>query len=252
MLYRRSRRRRLLRSQPLAADQWALLMQRIPLVRRLPWVDRDELGGHIQVLLAEKRIEGAGGLEITDEIKLIILAQASVLLLHRETGCFPRLSSIIVYPDAYVVRESVETDDMLVEEVDDIRVGESWPSGTLVLSWEEVEADLEDDTQNVVLHEFAHHLDTESGAMNGAPLLSDRDLRHRWAAVMSAVYDRLVNASRGSEAAVLDPYGAEDPAEFFAVAVEAFFLRPHSLVQEEPDLYDLLRAYFRQDPATWP
>lgn len=227
-------------------------MERVPLVRHLSTEDRDELGGHLQVLLAEKQFEGAGGLQITDEIRLIVLAQAAVLLLHRETRYFPRLISIIVYPTAYVVRETVEADDMLVEEVEDTRVGESWTSGTLILSWEEVEADLEDETQSVVLHEFAHHLDAESGEMNGAPLLSDRELRRQWAAVMSEAHHRLSQNSRQSKTTALDPYGAQDPPEFFAVAVEAFFLSPHRLVQEEPDLYALLRTYFRQDPVTWP
>mgnify|MGYP000387571159 CR=1 FL=1 len=251
MLNRSSRRRRSLRRQALPTEWWTLLMERVPLVQRLPREDLEELGGHLQVLLGEKRFEGAGDLQITDEIRLITLAQAAVLLLHRETSYFPRLVSLIVYPGAYVVRETIETEEMLVEEVEDARVGESWSLGTLILSWEEVEADLEDDQQNVVLHEFAHHLDAESGEMNGAPLLPDRELRRQWAAVMSAAHHRLGENTQQNRPTALDPYGAEEPSEFFAVAVEAFFLRPHRLAEEEPDLYRLLAAYFRQDPITW-
>lgn len=249
----REGKRRRLRSRPLSADQWALLLERVPLVRRLPRIDREELVGHIQVLLAEKQIEGAGGLEITDDVKLIVFAQAGVLLLHRrDPRYFPRLGSVVVYPGEYVVRETVETDDLFETEVEESRVGESWALGTLVLSWEEVEVDLESERQNVVLHEFTHHLDAESGEMNGAPLFLDRALRRQWIDAMSPAFGRLAEAAQRGVGTLLDPYGAEDPSEFFAVAVEAFFLFPRGLSEDEPAVYDVLRRYFRQDPAMWP
>jgi Mlc titration factor MtfA (ptsG expression regulator) len=200
-------------------------------------------------LLTEKRFEGAGDLEVTDRMKLIIASQAAVLLLHRSTGYFPRLLSVLLYPGEYNVKEEIETEDGLIEEIDESRVGESWQLGTLILSWEDVERDLSDDLQNVVLHEFAHQLDAETGDTNGAPILADRDLRARWADVMSDAYQRLVDADEAGAETLLDPYGAEDPAEFFAVCTEAFFLGPRDLAEEEPDLYATLSTYFRQDPA---
>jgi Mlc titration factor MtfA (ptsG expression regulator) len=110
---------------------------------------------------------------------------------------------------------------------------------------------LESDVQNVVLHEFAHQLDAESGETNGAPILPDRELRQRWADVMTDAFERLTDAVERDEETLLDPYGAEDPAEFFAVATEAFFLIPSELEEQEPELYAVLRDSFRQDPARW-
>jgi len=246
----RERRRRRIRRQPLPAD-WRALLEGIPLYRALPPEDREELHGHVLVLLAEKRFEGAAGLELSDRMRLVVVAQAALLLLHRETDYFPRLASILVYPSEYAVRETLDTGGGIVEEIDDVRVGESWRTGALILSWEEVEGDLGSDLQNVVLHEFAHQLDAESGELNGAPVLAAAGLRARWTTVMPGAFDRLGAAVERDEETFLDPYGADDPAEFFAVAVEAFFLVPRDLADEEPDLYAVLRDYFRQDPARW-
>jgi len=247
----KARRREKLRRQPFPDDWRRFLQGSVPLYRALPTADRNELHGNIQILLAEKRFEGVGGLDVTEPMKLAVVAQASVLLLHRETDYFPRLASIVLYPAEYDVREEVQSDDGLIEVVDESRVGESWQSGALVLSWEDVLADLEDETQNVVLHEFAHQLDAEDGALNGAPILADRELSQRWPAAMSAAFERLTAAVDRQQETALDPYGTEDPAEFFAVATEAFFLNPTGLLAEEPTLYKLLCDFYRQDPARW-
>ncbi len=245
------KRRRRVRGEAFP-DAWqSALEDSVPLYRRLSPNDREELHGHVQVLLAEKRFEGVAGLKITDRIILVVAAQAAVLLLHRPTDYFPMLVSVLVYPGEYAVTEEVETDDGLVSEIDETRAGESWQTGTLVLSWEDVERDLESDVQNVVLHEFAHQLDAESGEMNGAPIFADRELRERWAKAMSLAFERLSDAVARDEETLLDPYGVEDPAEFLAVATEAFFLAPKGLEQTDPDLYAVLRDYFRQDPARW-
>ena len=247
----KARRREKLRRQPFP-DTWRRYLEdSVPLYGALPAADREELHGNVQVLFAEKRFEGAGSLDVTETMRLAVAAQASVLLLHRETDYFPRLASIVLYPAEYDVREEVQSDDGLIEVVDESRVGESWQSGALVLSWEDVLADLEDETQNVVLHEFAHQLDAEDGALNGAPILTDRELRQRWPTTMSAAFERLAAAVDHQQETVLDPYGAEDPAEFFAVATEAFFLNPTGLLAEEPTLYKLLCDFYRQDPAQW-
>jgi Mlc titration factor MtfA (ptsG expression regulator) len=250
MIRARDRRRKQLRDQPIPAE-WRAVLDTVPLYRRLPPDDREELCGHVQVLLEEKHFEGAGGLEITESMKLVIAAQAAVLLLHRPIDYYPKLTSIVVYPDEYSVQEEVATEDGLVEEIDETRVGESWLIGTLILSWEDVERDLEDGVQNVVLHEFTHQLDAEGGETNGAPIIADRELRQRWADAMSNAFERLVDAADRDEKTLIDPYGAEDPAEFFAVAVEAFFLTPRELEDDEPEMYAVLRDYFRQDPARW-
>jgi MtfA peptidase len=251
MLQSKERRRRRARTAPFPAAWQDTLLNLVPLYRRLPPEDREELHGHIHVLWDEKNVEGAMGLDVDDEMRLVVLSQAAVLLLHRVTDYFPKLVSLVLYPRSYAVQEEVETEDGFVAEVRETRVGESWSIGTLILSWEEIAQDLEDGLQNVILHEFAHQLDIESGDMNGAPVLADRDVRQRWAVVMAQAYDRLAAAAEREEDTVLDPYGAEDPAEFFAVVTEAFFLLPVQLQEVEPDLYGLLRDYFRQDPARW-
>jgi Mlc titration factor MtfA (ptsG expression regulator) len=251
VLGRKDRRRWAARERAFP-DAWrTTLEETVPLYSWLPLQDREELHGHIQVLLDEKHFEGAGGFEMTERVELIVAAQAAVLLLHRETGYFPKLVSVLVYPGEYAVKEELANDDGFVEEIEEERSGESWQTGALVLSWEEIERDLADGLQNVVLHEFAHQLDAESGEMNGAPILADRDLRRRWAEAMSDAYERLVDADDRGEETFLDPYGAEDPAEFFAVVTEAFFLEPRDLEAEEPAVYAVLRDYYRQDPARW-
>ncbi len=247
----RVRRRRRVRQRPFPEAWGGTLECSVPIVARLPRVDREELNGWIHVLLDEKRFEGAAGLEMTERIRLIIAAQAAVLLLHRTSDVYPKLRSIIVYPGEYAVREEIETEDGFLERLDEARAGESWGTGALVLGWEEVERDLVSDCQSVVLHEFAHQFDAESGELNGAPVLADRELQRRWPEVMAAAYQRLADAAKREEETVLDPYGADDPAEFFAVAVEAFFLMPAALERAEPALYGLLRSFFRQDPARW-
>jgi len=206
----------------------------------------------MHVLLDEKRFEGADGFVITDEVERVIAAQASVLLLHRETGYYPRLDSVIVYPNEYRVEESIDGGNGWIDQIEETRVGESWRTGALVLAWKDVAADAAADNflQNVVLHEFAHQLDAEDGKLNGAPLLS-ATLRARWADGFEVAYRALGRAVDRGEETVLDPYGLEDPAEFFAVATEAFFLDPDGLRAEDAALYGLLAEYYRQDPASW-
>jgi len=251
MLGAKGRRRAKIRNRPFP-DRWRHYLEgAVPLYRRLPPTDREELHGHVLVLLAEKHFEGTAGLAVTDEMRLAVAAQAGVLLLHRATDYFPKLASIVFYPREYSVREEVETEEGLIETIDESRAGESWRTGGLVLSWEDVARDLEGGVQSVVLHEFAHQLDAEDGALNGAPILVDRDLRRRWSEAMAGAFDRLSEAVERDEETVLDPYGGEGPAEFFAVATEAFFLDSTALAGKEPDLYGALRDFYHQDPACW-
>ena len=225
--------------------------ENVALYRRLPEEDRRELQGHIQVFLAEKRFEGCGGLAITDEVRLTIAAQACLLLLHRETDYYPGLYSIMVYPSAYLAPAVKEAGPGLVMEGEEDRLGEAWRKGPLVLSWEDVLADAAGsrDGSNVVLHEFAHELDNEDGAMNGAPLLERGDLYAEWSRVLGAAYEQLKRDAESGREGILDEYGATDPAEFFAVATECFFERPIDLRQEQPDLYEKLKQFYRQDPV---
>jgi len=244
------RRRARLRRLPVPGAWRDIVARRAPAVSRLPEPDRRELFGHVHVLLAEKRFTGCGGLAMTDEIRVTIAAQAALLLLHRETDYFPGLRSILVYPESYVAPLSEEQDDGTVIEGSEAREGESWHEGSLVLSWSDVIGGAADphDGYNLVLHEFAHQLDAETGQENGTPRLASKAQYKEWQGVMSREYEALCEAVRAGRPTVLDAYGAESPAEFFAVSTEAFFERPRNLKARHPELYEQLKLYYRQDP----
>jgi len=245
------RRRERLRSAPFPPGWLEIIVRNVQLYRHLPEADRQELQGLVQIFLAEKHFEGCGGLEMTDEVKVTIAASACLLLLHRETDIYPRLITILVYPSAYVAKTKNPIGRAHTLEGESINLGESWSSGVVVLSWGDVLAGASDvrDGQNVVLHEFAHQLDREDGWVDGAPPLERRSQYVTWARVLGAEYERLQRASRLGRSTVLDQYGATDPAEFFAVATECFFEKPHVLRKRHAELYEELKSFYRQDPA---
>jgi MtfA peptidase len=247
----KKRRRKRLRSAPFPASFLAIIERNVPFYLCLPEADRLELQGLVQIFLGEKVFEGCGGLELTDEIKVTIAAQACLLLLHRETDIYPRLITILVYPNAYLTKAIEPIGGGAVLEGEVIHLGESWSTGVVVLSWDDVRAGASDihDGQNLVLHEFAHQLDREDGAINGTPLLVERSRYVAWARVLNAEYERLRRDSLLGRHTVLDDYGASNPAEFFAVATECFFEKPRVLKKRHPDLYEELKNFYRQDPA---
>jgi hypothetical protein len=249
----KQKRRRKLREKPFP-DAWVRWLARnFPVYTHLPEEDRRELHGHTHVLLAEKRFEGCGGLKLTDEMRVTIAAQAALLLLHRDTDYYPRLHSILVYPTEYTVDvEEVDSAGIVTEFADD-RTGETWEQGSLVLSWDDTLVggrDLED-SYNVVLHEFTHQLDLENGEIDGAPRLGRKENHERWARVFGKAYERFCDDVDRDRDTLLDPYGADDPGEFFAVAVESFFETPREFQKTYPEVYRELSAYFRQNPASW-
>jgi Mlc titration factor MtfA (ptsG expression regulator) len=249
---KRKRRERLMKA-PMRPEWLAIIERGVPYYRILPPADRRELLGLVQIFLAEKHFEGCDGLEITDEIRLTIAAQACVLLLHRKTDMYPLLQSILVYPHPFVAPLKKRAPGGVVIEDLEEREGESWNTGALVLSWEDVRKDAADvhDGYNVVFHEFAHQLDDESGIADGAPLLSKRSLYAEWSRVLGAEYDALVKGVERHRPTGIDPYGSESPAEFFAVVTEEFFETPAELKAHHPELYEQLSLYYRQDPASF-
>jgi MtfA peptidase len=223
------------------------------LYSRLPPADQTELHGHIQVFLAEKTFEGCRGLEITDEVKLTITAQACILLLHRDTDYYPGLTSILVYPQAYVATESRHLGSGVVIEGDAIRLGESWHRGSIVLSWEDVKRNSAflSKSQNVVLHEFAHQIDIAGGRGDATPVLRDAKNFLAWARTLNEDYEKLRMDVQLNRPTVLDEYGAVNPAEFFAVATECFFENPKLLQEHHCDLYAELKKFYQQDPVLY-
>lgn len=248
----KERRRRRLRARPFPKKWLTLIQRHVVFYHRLSADDRAELLGHTQVFLAEKRFEGCSGFEITDEIRVTIAAQACLLLLHRRTDYFPHLLTILVYPLTYVAEEQRQVAEHLWEEGIVSRLGETGRRmGSLVLSWGAVKHGAADpaDGKNVVLHEFAHQLDFENDAADGVPGLATREQQLAWAEVMKSEFASLRAADQSGIPTLLDTYGATDPAEFFAVSVEAFFERPRALRAHHPKLYAELRTYFQQDPV---
>jgi Mlc titration factor MtfA (ptsG expression regulator) len=233
-------------------DWLNIVDKNVPFYRKLTFPDKEELRRHILIFLAEKRFVGCGGLAITDEIKVTVAAQACVLLLHRETDYYPGLRSILVYPAAYVAKASRHLPTGVVEEGFDVRLGESWHRGSVVLSWDDVRRDATDvhDGHNVVFHEFAHQLDSSYGKGDSSTVLQRRSAFIAWARVLHKNYLKLQRDISSNKPTVLGAYAAENHAEFFAVATECFFERPKDLQKVHPDLYQELKNFYHQDPAS--
>lgn len=251
-LWAQARRARL-RRRPFPAAWRELLQRRWPYWRRLPADLQLQLKGHIQVLLAEKPFVGCNGLVVDDTMRVLVAAQAALLLLNRHGGYFPNLRQVLLYPGAFVVDRTQPLGAGWVAEGRRALLGESWQQGQVILSWDDVLAGAADpdDGRNVVIHEFAHQLDQESGAANGAPFLGRRERYAAWSQVLGEAYAELRRRAAAGEATLLDAYGATDPAEFFAVASETFFERPAALAAEQPALYAQLSGYYGVNPLSW-
>lgn len=249
----RRRRRMRLFARGLPPHQREILERNVRLFRRMPEVLREELCGHTNVFLAEKRFLGCGGLTLTEEMRVIIAGHACLLLLNRETGYFPGFTSIFVYPDTYLV-DDVEYDGEIEIHGKDARAGESWHGGPVILSWRDVAETLAGDAegQNVVLHEFAHKLDEEHPDVEGLPVLASSSHYREWADVMTRAYDDLEQTLASLEHPVIDDYALTSPAEFFAVATESFFEQPTDMRRQFPEVYEQFRKYYGMDPASWP
>lgn len=254
MFGRVRRRRRRIAAQPFPPEWERILERNVPYYRCLTPEDQKELQGHIQVFLDEKRFEGLGDppVVITDEVRVTIAAQACILLLHRDTNYYSSVRSILVYPGRYVAPMKQQLGNgILLEGGVSVRAGESWHRGSVVLSWYDVKAGGADacDGQNVVFHEFAHQIDGESGAVEGAPALESKTMYQAWARAFSREYNALINDLRLGKPTVLGAYAATSPAEFFAVATERFFERPWDLKAQHPEVYEKMKEFFKQDPA---
>ena len=245
------RRRKKIRRQPFPVPWRTIIDRNIPACEALDEEEHRQLEGDVLVFLAEKEFEGCEGLEVTDEIRVTIAAQACLLLLGRPDDEYPSLKTILVYPAAYRVRSDDVEPDGTVREGYDTRLGESWYRGSVVLSWRDVRDGAEDerDGKNVVLHEFAHQLDAQTGNHNGAPRLDSRSRYEEWSRILGREYSELVEEVDRGRRTAIDPYGTENPAEFFAVVTEEFFEQPLQLAREHPELYAQLKSYYHQDPG---
>jgi MtfA peptidase len=247
------RRRRVLRARPFPPAWRAIIEDRVPYVRALPADLRRQLEQHVQVFLAEKPFFGCGGLEMSDEIRVTIAAQACLLILNRKPDFYPNLRQILVYPGAFVVERLRPEPSGVLQEERQALSGESWALGQVVISWEAAleGAAVIDDGRNVVIHEFAHQLDQQKGYANGAPWLGSRHRYPRWSTVMATEFARLQGEAARGEPSLFSHYGATTPAEFFAVVSEVFFEQARAMAALHPALYDELRSLYRIDPRSW-
>lgn len=255
----RNRRRKhwLAQQEPSAWQGW--LQANVWQYRHLSANHHAKVRRFVCILLKEKSWVGGGDLEVTDEMRVTIAGQAALATLGFEKPYyFERLKTIIVYPSTFTGR-AASSGDLILGDLQqqnpkfDARTGESWLGGPIILSWKAVlsggrHARL---GHNVVLHEFAHHMDGLDGSTDGAPPLTDNEFSEKWYRVTKAEYKRLVGFAHRGEATLLDHYGATNQAEFFAVATECFFTQPHELAAEHGDLFAVLTRLFGQDPRDW-
>ena len=246
-------RRARVRRQPFPAAWREILRRRMPAFARLPADVQLQLKKHAQVLIAEKPFIGCQGLVITDEMRVLVAVQAAFLLLNRRNGYFRNLRQVLLYPGAFVVDRVTPGPVGLAHDTRRVLAGESWQQGQLILSWDDVLAGAADpaDGRNVVIHEFAHQLDQETGAANGAPIGITRQGSERWARVMAPEFAALQQRVARGEAGLIDGYGATDPAEFFAVSSELFFERPVEMAGAHPALYAELARCYGASPSQW-
>lgn len=228
-----------------------IIEENVPFYKILPDEDKKELQGHILIFINEKYFEGCGGLKITDEIKVTIAAQACILLLHRKTDYYPGLRSILVYPQAYVAHMTRNLPGGIMTEGPDVRLGESWHRGSVVLSWDDVRRGAADirDGNNVVFHEFAHQLEDSGARRDSTPVVQNRSNYIAWARVLQKDFEKLRYDIEHHRRTFLNEYAATNPAEFFAVATEYFFEKPKIFRKLHPELYEKLKLFYQQDPA---
>lgn len=222
----------------------------------LPEPLRQRLEDLVKVFVAEKWWEGAKGLAVTEEMKVTIAANACLLLAGMpDDYCFDHVQTVLVYPDVFLHRPPKRPPPGMLADVGPTAdEGLANQHGPVVLSWHDVLRGSrgEDERGNVVLHEFAHKLDELSGEFSGTPPLPDAAAGRRWREVMSREYERLRRDLESRRRTVLDPYGATNRAEFFAVATETFFEWPLDVRRRHGELYEVLRDFYRLDPAAWP
>jgi Mlc titration factor MtfA (ptsG expression regulator) len=243
----RKRRRSRLLAEPFPAAWESLLERCCTLWGILSETERAKLRDDLRIFMAEVNWEPCGGPEITEEMRVLVAAQACLLTLGHLVDDLLAVKTVLLYPSSYRAPEQTMDEAGIVTEEMDDRQGEAWDAGTVVLSWKDVRNDARRlDGWNLVLHEFAHQIDLLHRLEFRDPPCRGGAAFRRWNAVMRREFTALSALRRDR---VLDAYGAEDEAEFFAVATEAFFERPSDLLKVHPELYEALSTYYRQNPA---
>jgi MtfA peptidase len=246
------RRRRAGRfSEPFPEEWRAYLEHGFPLYRRVPRDLRLKLEPAVRAFLADVKFVGCRGFEITDEVRLVIATQACLLIVARDPRAYAGLSSVLVYPNEFVITERHEDEAGVVSEAESAVQGQSEDDHRVIFSWRDVLASAADvDAYHVVLHEFAHYLDNSVGGLLTDTESGSESLK-AWHTVLAREYEALCAALDRGEETLIDENAAEHPAELFAYATEVFFEQPARMLRQHPVFYGELRSFYGLDPAAW-
>ncbi len=247
---KRQRIRHTLKHQPIPFVLWRKVLCNAKLLNKLSSVEKAKLRKEATLFLRQKKITGTKGFQLTDEMVVIIAAQAALPILKLGLNYYSGWIEVVVYPGAFRVKhDNIEPNGLASNETNTLS-GEAWLHGPVILSWEDVEHDLHSPHlgHNVVIHEFAHKLDMLNGSADGLPPLHPRMEIKQWANALSTAYNMLRQQVAHHQRTRIDAYGATTPAEFFAVVSEYFFAAPDILERHCPDVYQQLAEFYRQDP----
>ena len=245
---------RALRRHPIPDSLWQLTLLRYPFLAQRSAGDLADLRRLCSLFLARKEFHGARGFEVSDEVALAVAAQACLPVLRLGLDWYDSFIGIVIHADEVVAQREFMDEDGVVHLFEEELAGEAMEGGPLMLVWAAFEPEASDPQAgsifNVVIHEFAHIIDMHGGLADGVPQQASKAAHAHWLAVIEPEWQRFCERVEAHEATLIDPYGAESLEEFFAVAVEAFFVAPTELRIEQAALYRLLADFFKQDPAS--
>ena len=243
---------RFLRKHRIPLPLWESALSQAPILKRLDPTERHRLRELTSRFLHDKSIVGAQGLMVTDDMRVMIAAQACLLILNLDLDYFDGWREIIVYPDSFVVSREERDEAGVVHRRQNALGGEAWGRGPVILSWGDAQTGnhLHGHGSNVILHEFAHKLDMLNGAANGMPPLHPAMSRPDWTEALSAAYSELYQRLQHHHPSAINPYAATNPAEFFAVLTEHFFELPELVHDTYPQVYEVFKQFYRQDPMS--
>jgi Mlc titration factor MtfA (ptsG expression regulator) len=246
--FQQRREARALGRHPIPDHLWQLTLLRYPFLAQRSSEDVEELRRMCSLFLASKEFHGVDGFEVTDDVALAVAAQACLPVLKLGLGWYDSFVGIVMHADEVVAQREYMDEDGIVHHYEEALVGEAMEGGPLMLTWTASEAaEFDPDSVfNVVIHEFAHVIDMRDGCADGVPPLESLEAREQWLDVIEPEWQDFCERVDAGEETLIDPYGAESLEEFFAVALEAFFVAPVEMKKEQPALYRLLCDFFKQ------
>lgn len=243
---------RFLRKHRIPLHLWEASLSQATILTQLDADERHRLRELASRFLHDKRIVGAQGMIVTEEMRVLIAAQACLLILNLDLGYFAGWHEVIVYPDSFVVAHEEHDEAGVVHKSRRAMGGEAWGQGPVILSWHDAQPDAHThgSSSNIILHEFAHKLDMLNGSANGMPPLHADMSLPAWTEALSSAYHDLYRQLERHHHTAIDPYAIENPAEFFAVLTETFFAAPQRLYDAYPSVHEAFKQFYRQDPLS--